>query len=571
MGIYSNFDGTHRSTITLGKTTHSQLKEDAGILKYRNEGDPGWTPIGGGTDHNDLPGLDGGDPITVPKEFYHLTNDEYDFYTTLTSPIIGVNRHIIFPAGIPVINQVLQSSDINGTLQWGSLPAASCIELAVGVIKETDAGTYSNDFVIGAKALTYNAGTNPYGNRLFWDQGTSAFRVGFNDSTQWDNGNLGSYSGVIGGKNNLAFAQSSVILGGETNSILNVGSSKSSVLGGSSCVIGTAAIAAPTCAIVNGTSNLIASLATSTDCVIAGGASNKIDNSLKAGILGGSSNRVGSIGFGARYGVIIGGDTNKIADTAVADNSAIIGGMDGRVDNASYSIVAAGSGCKIGHASYAANYGFIGGGLTSLIGQSAISTGSVIIGGSTNSVNATYAVNLAGQNNTNTGASSVAMGERCAAVHQGSLNIGGGYHTVNGTLQSIRAVVGKETTTGTVFTGLGLLNNPANYLTIAQKRSYGFEAFIAGIVKSGGTVGDSIYYKISGLIKNVGGTTSIVGVPVVTLIAGDVSLTGAGDLVTAVADDGVDALIIQVKSVDAATTVMNWSATVDIIVVGHNS
>jgi hypothetical protein len=93
---------------------------------------------------------------------------------------------------------------------------------------------------------------------------------------------------------------------------------------------------------------------------------------------------------------------------------------------------------------------------------------------------------------------------------------------------------------------------------------------VVGLIDIGTTAGDSIYYKINGLIKNVGGTTSIVGTPVITLIAGDASLTGSGVLVNAAADDTNDALLIQVKSIDAATTTMNWMASVNISVVGRN-
>jgi hypothetical protein len=78
MAIFDNFDGTHRSTITIGKLNIAQIREELGHLEYRNHGAGAWIPVGTNI-HNDLAGLDGGDPLVVPKEYYHLDSHEYTF------------------------------------------------------------------------------------------------------------------------------------------------------------------------------------------------------------------------------------------------------------------------------------------------------------------------------------------------------------------------------------------------------------------------------------------------------------------------------------------------------------
>lgn len=72
----------------------------------------------------------------------------------------------------------------------------------------------SDDFVVGSKSLD-NVSGNDDDSRLFFDKGKSAFRVGYNNSTSWDNANLGSYSVAIG-FNNTATGSHAVALGRET-------------------------------------------------------------------------------------------------------------------------------------------------------------------------------------------------------------------------------------------------------------------------------------------------------------------------------------------------------------------
>ena len=85
-----------------------------------------------------------------------------------------------------------------------------------GVIRE--ALDYTSDFVIGCKQLDDEA-SGSYDYKLFFDTGLGSFRAGMVESTEWDNGNLGSTSFAIG-KNTKATAEYGDASGHESLSYL---------------------------------------------------------------------------------------------------------------------------------------------------------------------------------------------------------------------------------------------------------------------------------------------------------------------------------------------------------------
>jgi len=98
------------------------------------------------------------------------------------------------------------------------------------------ASTDANQFLIraggGLVAVgTFGSGTIPAtgaGTRLMWYPKKAAFRAGYVDGTQWDDGSIGDYSTVGGGRNNTASSYGTVS-GGDGN---RAGSSYATVGGG---------------------------------------------------------------------------------------------------------------------------------------------------------------------------------------------------------------------------------------------------------------------------------------------------------------------------------------------------
>jgi len=68
-----------------------------------------------------------------------------------------------------------------------------------------------DDFVFGSTQLDDMSGSDD-NQRMFFDKGKGAFRVGYNDNTDWDNANLGTYSAALG-RDNLVSGTYGMALG----------------------------------------------------------------------------------------------------------------------------------------------------------------------------------------------------------------------------------------------------------------------------------------------------------------------------------------------------------------------
>jgi len=88
-------------------------------------------------------------------------------------------------------------------------------------------------------------------------------------------------------------------------------------------------------------------------------------------------------------------------------------------------------------------------------------------------------------------------------------------------------------------------------LTISSGRTLTFDVLIVGRTQAGESAG----YHIEGVIENVGGTTSFIGTPTVTVLGEDDNAWNAG----VQADDTNNALSIQVKGNGEN---IRWVATV---------
>jgi hypothetical protein len=95
-----------------------------------------------------------------------------------------------------------------------------------------------------------------------------------------------------------------------------------------------------------------------------------------------------------------------------------------------------------------------------------------------------------------------------------------------------------------------------DYLVIPSDTCWVFDILLAGATSG---MGKSFGFHIRGMIENDGGTTTLKGTPVVTVIddSDDVSFDAR-----VTADDTNDALLIEVSDSDGTGDVVNWLATV---------
>ncbi|WP_397300756.1 hypothetical protein [Nonlabens ulvanivorans] len=97
----------------------------------------------------------------------------------------------------------------NGTI-WIRLISSSEFISESGVVHNTT-DIARDDFVFGSTQLNNMSGaSDDY--RMFFDKGKGAFRVGYNDNSDWDNTNLGSFSMAMG-RDNLATSSYAIALG----------------------------------------------------------------------------------------------------------------------------------------------------------------------------------------------------------------------------------------------------------------------------------------------------------------------------------------------------------------------
>lgn len=319
----------------------------------------------------------------------------------------------------------------------------------------------------------------------------------------------GLSSTVTGGRNNIASADASFVCGGVNNvvsgsgSVVNGGSSNTITSDNSSVSGGSGNTVTNSFSTIFGGYSCIASGTIST---VAGGFTNTA-NGAGSFVAGGTSNT----GSGSR-GAVIGGIYNVASST----NSAVLGGENNSA-----------------------------GGLTS-----------IVCGGTYNTASASYSSVNGGARNTATSLMGAASGLRALADRYGIVARASGHFAATGDAQNIRATL-RNTTTDATGTAL-LLNGGVGgneRLTIpAGKAMFGI-AQVSGVI-NGGSKGAHYVRKFA--IKNVGGTTSLIGT--VSTVGTDVE-DDAAYAVEITADDTNDALRITVTGKAAET--IRWVALVD--------
>lgn len=253
-----------------------------------------------------------------------------------------------------------------------------------------------------------------------------------------------------------------------------------------------------------------ASVASATYSIVAGGNNNKA-SAQYAVVSGGATNFATG-----DYSVISGGTTNN----AQAQHSTVCGGNNNYATN---------------------NY-------------------STVVGGYASTASGLYAVS-GGYINEASATASLAFGGRAIANRYGQFAYGCAGGWTYGNAQMSMFVLNIKTTDATATTLM--LDGNATRLTIPSGKVFAFVAKISGIKSDGSAVA---FYTRKGAIKNVGGTTSLVG-NIETL--GTDTEDNVNTDVAITADDTNDALQINVTGIASET--WRWVAVVEGVEIGYGT
>ena len=312
----------------------------------------------------------------------------------------------------------------------------------------------------------------------------------------------GNYATMSGGLDNIVTADYGTISGGKENTVSGLYSGiiagEQNTVGGEHTFLGA------------GEQNIA-----SGDYSFIGGGSLNTTSTIHTFVGGGTTNDASN-----NFSLVVGGSTN----TASAQYSSILGGLN-HTASGTYGSIGGGTGNTA-----SAIYTTVGGGRTNV----ASASDATVSGGTTNTASATSATVVGGAS-----AKANRYGQRAYAA---------GQFSTQGDSQQVDFVARTNTTDATA-TNLWLDGNSAR-LTIPSGNILAVTVNVAGIEDDGT---EAAHYMRKVMIKNVGGTTSLVGA--VQTISTDVE-TSAGLDVTITADDTNDALDIKVTGL--AATDMRW-------------
>lgn len=258
-------------------------------------------------------------------------------------------------------------------------------------------------------------------------------------------------------------------------------------------------------------------------------------NALSSGVYGATLSGGGASGFANavtdHYGVVAGGRANQAGDDAGLPNSAAYATVSG----GDYNLASGGAATVGGGQNNEAS-----GGAATVSGGSnnqAAYAGATVGGGDENYATAT--------------GSTVPGGMGARAGLYGQMAYAGGYFGAAGDAQTSVYVLRTTTLNTSAWTTL-YLDGYTSLLSLASGRTLTFDLLVTGR----STTGKSAGYRAYGVIKNVGGATSLVGAVIPTVLGEDDTTWD----VQVLADNANDALLIQVKASSSET--VRWVATV---------
>jgi hypothetical protein len=277
---------------------------------------------------------------------------------------------------------------------------------------------------------------------------------------------------------------------------------------------------------------------------IGGGAANSAGGD-KAAVGGGYYNRAlgdSSVIAGGLYNIATEGQSTVAGgrNNSAGWNSAVGGGQE----NVAATEAATVAGGWANHAG--ARYSTVAGGNLNLAGTEFSAVG----GGLSNAATGSCSVVGGGHSNSASGTFATVPGGRMAdAARYGELAFASGsFNTTKGLAQTSTFVL-RNTTTDANPTAL-YLDGVGQTIWMTTTSALAFDALVVGQSDAG----QAAAYRITGLIKSVGGTVSFVGTPAVTVLGEDVP---AWDASVATAPQ-----VLLVNVTGAAATTIRWVATV---------
>jgi len=244
------------------------------------------------------------------------------------------------------------------------------------------------------------------------------------------------------------------------------------------------------------------------------------------------------------FGTVGGGVGNRGGDAAGTTNDrlfATVGGGFSNTASGASATVGGGAGNTAGGASAT-----VGGGA----GNTASQAWATVGGGAGNTASNGFATVGGGGANMAGGANATVPGGFAASASlYGQMAYASGMFGAAGDAQTSLYVL-RNTTADTTQTEL-FLDGAGARLALAAGRTMSFDILVA----ARSTAGQSAGYQIRGVIENDGGTTNFINAPVLTTLGEDADWN-----VTVQADDGNDALLIQVTG--ANLTTIRWVAVV---------
>lgn len=283
------------------------------------------------------------------------------------------------------------------------------------------------------------------------------------------------------------------------------------------------------------------------DYAIIGGGQDNTENSAHGAIGGGQDVYVNA---SSPHSTVAGGQEHYVASSP---HGAIAGGYYNVLSGASHSFIGGGS----ENNSYN-DKTVIGGGE----GNEIYGDYGVIAGGSYNELYGEHSSIGGGNENETDGQYSTVPGgkEACASLY-GQEALASGAFSSAGDAQ-ISRLIARNTTLDATQTELFLDGAAERICNYSSRKLWAFSITVAAIQAGGtaGTYGDSSAWLISGMIKKISSTTSLVGSIAKSIIAQD---TGAAAWdVTAEADDTNNALVIKVTG--EANKSIRWVAKIEL-------
>ncbi len=284
--------------------------------------------------------------------------------------------------------------------------------------------------------------------------------------------------------------------------------------------------------------------------VIAGGgyfvSTNRVFDDF--GSVGGGANNVAGVddGYAQSYATVAGGSNNA----ALNSHATVAGGSN----NTASGFMSTVSGGAVNDAT--GGYATVSGGAQ----NDATGGFATVAGGACNTASGYSSTIGGGENNeANRHYATVPGGSDGNASHYGELAYASGRFAAAGDAQTSLYVLRRETGDATL-TEL-FLDGLAERITLPADRVMTFDILVVGSHRFGG--GSSAGYQVAGVIRNIGGATSFVGTPIVTVLGENV----AGWDVVVEANDTVDALVVKVQG--SSGTTIRWVASVRTVEVGR--